>query len=92
MDPPRIELGSQEPESHMLPLHHGSLYKIPHMSLIEIINTKSINKIKNMTKQKRRKEKKRKKRKKKKKKKKQKKRKEKKRKHVKYLPFKNKTL
>ena len=86
MDPPRIELGSQEPESHMLPLHHGSLYKIPHMSLIEIINTKSINKIKNMTKQKRRKEKKEKK------KEKEEKTKEKKIKHVKYLPFKNKTL
>ena len=26
VDPPRVELGSQEPESHMLPLHHGSLY------------------------------------------------------------------
>ena len=26
VDPPRVELGSQEPESHMLPLHHGSVY------------------------------------------------------------------
>ena len=24
MVPPRIELGSREPESHMLPLHHGT--------------------------------------------------------------------
>ena len=39
MDPPRIELGSQEPESHMLPLHHGSI--IHHISLmtLKIYNT-----------------------------------------------------
>ena len=25
--PPRIELGSQEPKSYMLPLHHGTFLK-----------------------------------------------------------------
>ena len=34
MVPPRFELGSREPESHMLPLHHGTLRYIPYSSLL----------------------------------------------------------